>query len=317
MTASVSVDVCDGVLRRVHHGDRELQRQVLLIPVLITRGLDRHRNRGVPDALVAVQQHPRLGQGVKDAGQEGSGDVAMHEQRLKHVADPGSLQLRVEDDGLRGVKVGAGIDVHMTVPRGRVDHRDGGHSLEGRLETLPAPGNDQIDHPGLRRELGELLAPTAGDERQRPIGQTRLGGSSGGDAGQHGVRVRSGTRSAQHDRVPGLETQRGGVDGDIRSRFVDDGDDAERDSDLAHVETVGESGSVDHFTDRVGQGGDASHSVGHRRDPCRVKREPVHQRLGQSSLPACRQIPPVGLEDLRGALQQRPRDRLEGGVLGP
>ena len=41
-----------------------------------------------------------------------------------------------------------------------------------------------------------------------------------------------GRRAAQHDRVAGLQAQRGRVDRDVRPRLVDDRDDAERDADL-------------------------------------------------------------------------------------
>ena len=97
-------------------------------------------------------------------------------------------------------------------------------------------------------------------ERDRALGE--LGGD---DRGQHGVRVRRRGRAAQHDRVAGLQAQRGGVDGHVRPRLVDDGDDAERHAHLAHVEPVGQPVAVDDLADGVGQRGDRAHRVGDRR----------------------------------------------------
>ena len=60
----------------------------------------------------------------------------------------------------------------------------------------------------------------AGDERDRALGEL----AAADDRGEHGVRVRRRGGAAQHDRVAGLQAQRGGVDGDVRPRLVDDRD---------------------------------------------------------------------------------------------
>jgi hypothetical protein len=85
-------------------------------------------------------------------------------------------------------------------------------------------------------------------------------------------------RAAQQHRVAGLQAERRRVDRDVRPRLVDDGDDTERDADLAHVEPVGEPVALDHLTHRIREGDDRAHTRGHRRDTARVEREAIHQR---------------------------------------
>ena len=153
--------------------------------------------------------------------------------------------------------------------------RDG---LQRGLQPLAAAREDEVDDAVLRRELGELLAPAAGDEADRAVGDAGLGRRLGGDRREHGVRVRRRGRAAQDDRVAGLQAQRGGVDRDVRARLVDDGDDAERHAQLAHVEAVGQALALDDLADRVGQRGDRARAGGDRGDPRRVEREAVEQR---------------------------------------
>ena len=95
---------------------------------------------------------------------------AVHEQRLGGVADARLLDLRVEDDRLGGVEVGGGVDEDVAVARRGVDHRHGRDGLQRRLQPLAAAREDEVDDAVLRRQLGELLAPAAGDEADRALG---------------------------------------------------------------------------------------------------------------------------------------------------
>ncbi len=119
------------------------------------------------------------------------------------------------------------------------------------LQALAAARDDQIDGVLLRGELGELLAPAAGDEADAAVGQPGGDGRLGGDLRERGVGVRRRGGAAQHDRVARLQAQRGGVDRDVGARLVDDRDDAERHAHLAHVEAVGQAVAVDHLADGV------------------------------------------------------------------
>ena len=86
----------------------------------------------------------------------------------------------------------------------------------------------------------------------------------------------------QHDRVAALDRQRRAVDGHIRSRLVDDGDDPERHPHLAQVETAGERAVLQLLAHRVGELGDRPHAFRHRLHPRVAERQPVAQRLGEA-----------------------------------
>ena len=108
-------------------------------------------------------------------GRKARRDVGVDEQRLGRVADAGALGLGVEDDALRGVEVGARVDVDVAVARRRVDDRHRRDALERRLQPLAAARDDQVDDALLGGQLGELLAPAAGDEHDRVLGHAGVG----------------------------------------------------------------------------------------------------------------------------------------------
>ena len=295
---------------------REDQRQELLRVVLLGRGARPARAGQGADALVAAQLDARVGQRAQGAGQEVGRDVGVDEQRLRRVADAGALRLGVEDDRLGHREVGARVDVDVAVAGRRVDHRHLGDRLERPLEPLAAARDHQVDQALLGAELGQLLAAAAGHEGQRARRQAVGLDRVARDPGEDGVRVRGGRRAAQHDRVARLEAQRGGVDRHVRARLVDDGDDAERDAHLAHLEPVREPRALDHLADRVGQRDDLADPARHPGDPAAVEREPVHQRVGEPRLAARLEVAGVGLEDLGRARLERVGDREQRAVLG-
>ena len=266
-------------------------------------------------APVDAQLHPRGLQRRQRARQEQRRRAAVHEQRLGRVADARLLDLGVEDDRLGGVEVGRGVDEDVAVARRGVDHRHGRDGLQRGLQPLAAAREDQVDDAVLRRQLGELRAPAAGDEPDRALGHARRHRGLGGDRRQHGVGVRRRRRPAQHDRVAGLQAQRGGVDRDVRPRLVDDRDDAERHAQHAHVQAVGQPLALDDLADRVGQRGDRARARRDAGDPRRVERQAVEQRVADAGGAAGLHVARVRLDDLVGAGDQRVGDRLQRGVL--
>ena len=188
---------------------------------------------------------------------------------------PGRWVLALRTIRSRRVEVGARVDVDVAVARGRVDDRHRRDPFSAAFSPSPPRGMIRSTTPVLGGQLGELLAPAAGDERRaRPRAGRPPSAASRGDRGEHRVGVRGRRGAAQHDRVARLQAQRGGVDRHVRARLVDDGDDAERHAHLAHVEAVGQAPAVDDLADRVGQRGDRAHAVGHRarRAPRRARR---------------------------------------------
>ena len=302
----------------VDHADRELEREVLGVPVLLGRlvhrrlpGPPRARGRRRAASTPASRERPQRPR------QERLGDVGVHEQRLGRVAHPGPLKLGVEDDRPGGLEVGARVDVHVAVARGGVDHGHRGHALQRRLQPLAAARDDQVDDARsgwpARRAPRARRPPRA---TSAPSGSPASAAACGGDRRQHGVGVRGRARAAQHDRVARLQAQRGGVDRHVRARLVDDRHDAERHPHLAHVEPVGQPRAVDHLADRVGQRRDLAHARGHRRRP--GARRARAGRAARSERPLSR--PASRSRALASRISsarstQRDRDRLERGVL--
>ena len=190
-------------------------------------------------------------------------------------------------------------------------------SFSASFSPSPPRGMIRSTSPSWRRQLGQLLAAAAGDERQRARRQPGRLAASRGDRGEHRVRVRRRGRAAQHDRVAGLQAQRGGVDRHVRPRLVDDGDDAERHAHLAHVEPVGQAAAVDDLADRVGQRGDRRA----RRAAIAATRAGVERRRSISAAESPASRPASRSRALASRISRRARlervgDREQRGVLG-
>ena len=167
---------------RVDDADRHLQRQVLGVPVLIGRGADRQ----VGDAARArvrrraASRRRRAARAARAAG-TAPATSAWTSSVSAALQTPGPLDLGVDDDLLRGVEVGAAVDVDVAVARGGEDHRHGGDALERRLQALAAARDDQVDDAGLRRELGAAprgrrRRPATARPSGSPAATRRLGG---------------------------------------------------------------------------------------------------------------------------------------------
>ena len=205
----------------------------------------------------------------------------------------------------------------MAVARCGVDHRHGRDRLQRLLQALAAARDDQVDGVLLGRQLGQLLAPTAGHERHAALGEPGGDGRLGGDLGQRRVGVHGRGGTAQDDRVARLQAQRRRVDRHVRTRLVDDRDHAERDAHLAHVQAVRQALPVDHLADRVGERGDLPDGAARSpRSAAVVEAQAVEQRLADLAprgRPACRARWPSRISSTPAL--QRDRDRLQRGVL--
>ena len=84
---------------------------------------------------------------------------------------PGRWTLALSDDRHGVVEVGGRVDVDVADARRGVDDRHGRDRHERLLEALSPARDDQVDDAALRGELGELLAPAAGDEPTARRGQ--------------------------------------------------------------------------------------------------------------------------------------------------
>ncbi len=142
----------------------------------------------------------------------------MDQQRLRRVADPRPLDLRVVGDPLRHLEIRILVDVDVAIPRRRVHHRDLGDPLQRLLQPLATSRDDQIDQALLRRQLLQLLVATTGekrDGRRRQLGcGQRLGDQTREE--QHSSSRRCSNRagpprSHSSDRAPRRRWSRSGA----------------------------------------------------------------------------------------------------------
>ena len=159
------------------------------------------------------------------------------------------------------------------------------------------------------------VATAAADEADAAVGQPGRDCCVGGDDGERGVGVRRRGGAAQHDRVARLQAQGGGIDGDVGTCLIHDRDDTERNTNLAHVEPVGQAPAVDHLADGVRERDDLAHSARDRADTRLVQAQPVEQRVADVCFARELHVALVGCQELVDAALERRGDRLERGIL--
>ena len=231
------------------------------------------RTRASPRSSTPRERSASRAEGRNDAATEectSSVSAALH--------TPGRWTLALTMIRVRHREVGGRVHVDVAVARRGVDHGHAGDGADRLLQALSPARDDQVDDALELGELGQLLAPAAGHERQRARrAGPRASAASRAIRASTSFECAARGRAAQQHRVAGLQAQRGGVDRDVRARLVDDGDHAQRDSNLAEVEPVGQAPAVDDLAHRVGQRGDRPRAVGDPAHPRLVERQAVHQ----------------------------------------
>ena len=215
----------DRRVERVDDADREDRRQVFGVPVVLGRRLHRRNERA--RRVVAAQLDALAGVDPRQRRQHARGDALVHQQRLHRVARPVALRLGVVGDADRHVDVGVLVDEHVTDAVEVLDHRHRRFAATRWIRLLPPRGT--ITSTCVIVASSADGGAVGGRDRLHRV----LGQAGGGEALVHacGDRLVGAHRlgaAAQDRRVARFEAQRGGVGGDVRPRFVDDADHAER-----------------------------------------------------------------------------------------
>ena len=262
------------------HG--HVHRQVLGRPVLVGRRRRRPSCAACADG-VAVQRHAGVG-AAPPAAAAGTRDVAVHQQRLRGVADADPVGLGVEHDRLGHRRVGGGVHVDVAVADAGLDHRHGRLARPPRWIS-PAPPRGMTTSTSPRAFSSSPTDAAVGRQqlaRSPPAGPAfvhRLGE----DGDQRGVGAERRRRAAQQRRVAALQAEPGGVDRHVRAGLVDDADHAERHPHLAQLQPVGQPRAADDVADRVGQGDELAQRGGDPGDAGRRR-----AAAGRAPTPACR-----------------------------
>ncbi len=136
-----------------------------------------------------------------------------------------------------------------------------------RIRLSPPRGMARSIRSESARNSPTAERSTVGDELNGGFGQAAGNQLIGENAMQSSVGAQGFLAAAQDDGVSALDAEGGRVDRDVGTAFEDHEDDAERNADLADVESVGPPARGDDLADRVGQGGDVEQALGHVVDP--------------------------------------------------
>src|SRR5438552_8078251 len=145
----------------------------------------------------------------------------MDQQALGGVADAGPLALGVDNEPLRHVEVRRTIDVHVAVPLVVLEHRHARLGSHAADQALAASRDDQIDQLVQPQEMADRLPVRRLDQLYGIARQSRLDETIAEDGTEDAVGMKGLLAAAEKDGVAALDTKPGGVDGDIRTRFID------------------------------------------------------------------------------------------------
>ncbi len=239
---------------------------------------------GVAQQIESGAVDPQLHAGGLQAGdrhgQHLRGGVAVHQQGLGGVADPGPLHLGVDDDLDGHLGIGVGVHVDVVVARGRVDHRHAGVLLQERLQLLAPARDDQVER-ALHLHQPPHLVAVGSEQRHRPARHLGLDQGAGEHLGDDQVGAGGQAAAAQDHRVAALQAEGGRVGGDVGAPLVDHRHHAERHAPAHDVEAVGKAPAVVDLAHRVGQRGHGADALGHVAHPVLVEQQPVDQRPGR------------------------------------
>ena len=243
-------------------------------------------------------------------------DAARDQQRLHGVAGAVALRLGVVGDAHRLVEIGLVVDVDVAHAVQVLDHRDARLARQALDQSLAAARHDDVDVFLHRDELADGGAVGGLDHLHRGFGQA---GRLQAFVHARGDRLigMDRLRAAAQDRgVAGLQTQPRGIGRDVRPRFVNDADDAERHAHLADLYARRPVAQVGDLADRIGQLAICSSPSAIASNAFRREREAIDQRVVELLVARTLEIARVGVEQRARGAHERLRHDAERLVLG-
>ena len=314
MTGVILVDVRDCLIHTAYDLDGHLIIQILLAVVFLGGGQDiRAENRA--GFLTAVQAYIfgvqlRLGE-----RQEFLCDVSVHEQGLRRIADGNALRLGVVKNVQRHIEIRGGIHIDVAIAGAGFDDRNGGIHDDRADQTCAAARNEHVNETVCTHQLGCAVAGgilyQIEHVRRNAAGLQRVTH----DGHQALVGAECLLAAAQHAGGARLEAQRRRVHGDIRTRLVDDADDAHRHALDADFESVRRDLHAGDLADRIGQGCHLTAAVRNALNARIVQRQTVDQTLVQTVFASGCDVQCIGGLDVLLVCNQCVRDCVQRTVL--
>ena len=244
-------DVLDRLLKIVDHPHRENQVEKFGSIVLGNHRRAASRNQP-PRPLATPQLDLARGKVAGHQRQKALGNITVDEQAFHGVADPRTLALGVDHDRAGHIEISRAIDVYVAYPVIVLDDRHfrfGCHSFDQRLASARNRDADllvQLQKMADRLPVGRL------DQLHALRRKIDVFESFPQDLVQRLVAVKGLFASPENHRVPALDADPGGVDGDVRTRFVDEEHHAQGHPHARHRQTVRAHAPFNGFSHRVG-----------------------------------------------------------------
>ena len=258
-----------------------------------------------------------FGQAGSDTREEYGCDGPGDKESLDGVADRGTLDFGVQDDGFGHFGIGIRVDVDMTNPLVMYDDRDFGAFGDGTDETFAAPRHTKVDILGEGEQGGNGLTIGCGHDLDGAFGEGWEAAFCGVDhgVGDDLVRMQGFAPALEDGGVAGFEAERGGIRGDVGAGFVDDDDDADWGADFSKFEAVWAGAGIQGSADWVWEGGDFEEALGHGGDTFGIEAEAVEHGGGEAGVFAGLEVKGIGIDDCRLLAENCLRHGREAAVL--
>ena len=235
--------------------------------------------------MVAAELHA-AGKLLRKLGQEGGGDVLVHEDALDGVAGAGALDFGVLGDAGGLVEVGAFVYEEVAHAGAGLNHgnlRVLHHVLYELCAASREHAVNQPDRAQNRVDVAVVGGWLAERDSSRHAVISRVGEPLPDCRKQRPVRGKRARRAAQQYRVPALVGKAECVHGHVGAALVDDGDHAERHTHLPYRKPAGRVPARRHLADGVALRDDHAHAFHNAVDALCVEHEPFKQRLAHAA----------------------------------